>query len=352
MLYWRTQPDIYYQRAPSHKPRSLGMGGVSNKQLGLPPLQYVLCETTLTCLNQGATRFSCALLFGNEHKPGTKVCVHDGKLDYIYGPSRSRAKPAHYTVEFLWDPVKCASVFVQVHSQPGNAEEGMGLLSEFRWTLSFPTSGEYLEHVHASSCQIKVFKPKGADSTGGTLIALLLFALKTHILSFSSLETQERLHQNNFSTFCRLFTDFSAADSLNMSRDDVVQICCPADSIRLFDTIKGRPSHLTVYVSQQKIRNQLRGRPACNDVTTKLTLLALTEKLASLYGVSAQQICRVYRQGPTRIHVLMMQTFIEETSSITSALRGNSQTRYLRHITTGPFMRCNPKQITATVTPQ
>ncbi|KAK1797914.1 hypothetical protein P4O66_007965, partial [Electrophorus voltai] len=122
------------------------------------------------------------------------------------------------------------SIALAQSSQPGNAEEGMGLLSEFRWTLSFPTSGEYLEHVHASSCQIKVFK--------------------THILSFSSLETQERLHQNNFSTFCRLFTDFSgyyrwesgiAADSLNMSRDDVVQICCPADSIRLFDTIKGRP---------------------------------------------------------------------------------------------------------------
>uniref|UniRef100_A0AAY5EEF2 Transcription factor CP2-like 1 n=1 Tax=Electrophorus electricus TaxID=8005 RepID=A0AAY5EEF2_ELEEL len=182
------------------------------------------------------------------------------------------------------------------------------------WTLSFPTSGEYLEHVHASSCQIKVFKVKTHErltekiekkslqdgekyqlsyettiltewrqtgprpSPAGDALStystnhqgepLLLLCSDTHILSFSSLETQERLHQNNFSTFCRLFTDFSAADSLNMSRDDVVQICCPADSIRLFDTIKGRPSHLTVYVSQQKIRNQLRGRPACNDVTT------------------------------------------------------------------------------------
>ncbi len=36
-----------------------------------------------------------------------------------------------------------------------------------------------------------------------------------------------------------------------------------------------------------------------------LTVLELTEKIANLYNVPSQQICRVYRQGPTGIHVLV-----------------------------------------------
>lgn len=37
----------------------------------------------------------------------------------------------------------------------------------------------------------------------------------------------------------------------------------------------------------------------------ELTALELIEKIASLYSISPQHIHRVYRQGPTGIHVLV-----------------------------------------------
>lgn len=96
------------------------------------------------------------------------------------------------TIEFLWDPVKNASVFIQVHTVSGlggvanTFTANIGVLKPlfssqvncisteftprkhggekgvpFRIQVDTFTSnehGEYLEHVHSSSCQVKVFK--------------------------------------------------------------------------------------------------------------------------------------------------------------------------------------------------
>ncbi|KAF3861055.1 hypothetical protein F7725_001310 [Dissostichus mawsoni] len=51
-----------------------------------------------------------------------------------------------------------------------------------------------------------------------------------------------RSYRNRFSPFCRLFTNFSGADLLKLTREDVIQICGPADGIRLFNALKGRIS--------------------------------------------------------------------------------------------------------------
>uniref|UniRef100_A0A8B9ZBY5 SAM domain-containing protein n=1 Tax=Buteo japonicus TaxID=224669 RepID=A0A8B9ZBY5_9AVES len=53
-------------------------------------------------------------------------------------------------------------------------------------------------------------------------------------------EAQQWLHRNRFSTFSRLFRNFSGADLLKLTREDVIQICGPADGIRLFNALKGR----------------------------------------------------------------------------------------------------------------
>ncbi|XP_048338730.1 transcription factor CP2-like [Sphaerodactylus townsendi] len=53
-------------------------------------------------------------------------------------------------------------------------------------------------------------------------------------------EAQQWLLRNRFSTFSRLFTNFSGADLLKLTREDVIQICGPADGIRLFNALKGR----------------------------------------------------------------------------------------------------------------
>lgn len=109
-----------------------------------------------------------------------------------------RSDPLHLnTIEFLWDPLKNASVFIQVHIRFQSQFLGggrLGSLAEFIFQLfsillSFQVNcisteftprkhggekgvpfriqvdtyttnehGEYVEHVHSSSCQVKVFK--------------------------------------------------------------------------------------------------------------------------------------------------------------------------------------------------
>ncbi|KAH0629093.1 hypothetical protein JD844_010913 [Phrynosoma platyrhinos] len=232
-------------------------------------------------------------------------------------------------------------------------------------------------------------------------------------------EAQQWLHRNRFSTFSRLFTNFSGssktlillfsikrkifvltpisltlkilgADLLKLTREDVIQICGPADGIRLFNALKGRcvlfrlalnggwgfmcqvvneskipaslvlffPNEkkvntdryqmnksqvsnkghiflanfgiltssflhrmvrprLTIYVCQesQQLRDQQKHEDgdAANSTffvyhaiyLEELTAVELTEKIAQLFSISAQQISQIYKQGPTGIHVLI-----------------------------------------------
>uniref|UniRef100_A0A3Q3FAV3 Transcription factor CP2-like 1 n=1 Tax=Labrus bergylta TaxID=56723 RepID=A0A3Q3FAV3_9LABR len=259
------------------------------------------------------------------------------------GIMEPRSHPMHLnTIEFLWDPVKNASVFIQVNC-----------IIPFRIQVDTFTTNEhreYMEHVHSSSCQVKVFKPKGADrklKTDREKIAkktpqdrekyqlshettvlkecspwpdALNFtnhssssAPSPHLLPSTSLQdTQQWLHHHRFSPFSRLFSSFSGADLLRMSKEDLIQICGPADGIRLFNTMKGRciQPRLTIYVCQQQARNQAPTKPGGGDVyhalyLEELTLLDLSEKIAMLYSITPQQITHIYRQNPSGIHVLV-----------------------------------------------
>lgn len=216
------------------------------------------------------------------------------------------------TIEFLWDPVKNGSVFIQVHCisteftpRKHGGEKGVPFRIQVD-TFGQNENGEYLEYVHSSSCQVKVFKPKGADrklktdrekiekrnlqdreryqaSYESTLLTecspwpdapsvsstssaspsvthnspppyssndgntspnqqgeLFLPSCSDHLLPSSSPEdTQLWLHRHRFSPFCQLFSRFSGADLLKMSKEDFIQICGPADGIRLFNATKG-----------------------------------------------------------------------------------------------------------------
>ncbi|CAO2636547.1 Transcription factor CP2-like protein 1, partial [Lemmus lemmus] len=384
----------------------------------LPPLQYVLCaatspavklhEETLTYLNQGQSYeirllenrklgdfqdlniFHDRRLQYTEHqqlegwrwsRPGDRILDIDIPLSV--GILDPRASPTQLNaVEFLWDPAKRASAFIQVHCisteftpRKHGGEKGQN------------ENGEYTEHLHSASCQIKVFKPKGADrkqktdrekmekrtaqekekyqpsyettiltecspwpdvayqvnnapspSYNGSPNSFGLgegyvqpschvepsFSHSQHLLPSASIQdAQQWLHRNRFSQFCRLFASFSGADLLKMSRDDLVQVCGPADGIRLFNAIKGRNVRpkMTIYVCQEMEQNRLplpQKQDGSGDSSLcgewgvyhaifleELTTLELIEKIASLYSIPPQHIHRVYRQGPTGIHVVV-----------------------------------------------
>ncbi|KAB0380945.1 hypothetical protein FD755_008729, partial [Muntiacus reevesi] len=340
----------------------------------LPPLQYVLCaatspavklhEETLTYLNQD-------------------IPLSVGILDPRASPTQLNA------VEFLWDPSKRASAFIQVHCisteftpRKHGGEKGVPFRVQID-TFKQSENGEYTEHLHSASCQIKVFKPKGADrkqktdrekmekrtaqekekyqpsyettilsecspwpdvvyqvnsasspsyngspnsfglgegNSSPTHPVEALPVGSDHLLPSASMQdAQQWLHRNRFSQFCRLFASFSGADLLKMSRDDLVQICGPADGIRLFNAIKGRNVRpkMTIYVCQELEQSRVplqQKRDGSGDPNLcvyhaifleELTTLELIEKIANLYSIAPQHIHRVYRQGPTGIHVLV-----------------------------------------------
>ncbi|KAM7407900.1 hypothetical protein PAMA_003588 [Pampus argenteus] len=367
MLFCHSQPESYHQHSASYIREALAPF-LKNEEAKLmaengarrTPFQYILCaatspavkqqEETLTYLNQGQSYEIRMLnrklaeytdISSKYVKSIVRVVFHDRRLQYMehqqlegwkwnrpgdrildidiplsVGILEPRSHPLHLnTIEFVWDPVKNASVFIQVNCisteftpRKHGGEKGV----PFRIQVdSFTTNehGEYTELVHSSSCQVKVFKPKGADrklktdrekidkkslqdkekyqqSHETTLLtecspwpdALnltgpgsssntpspvyhssptscqftddncspnqqgeLLMTCSDHLLPSSSpQDTQQWLHRHRFSPFSKLFSSFSGADLLRMSREDLIQICGPADGIRLFNTMKGR----------------------------------------------------------------------------------------------------------------
>uniref|UniRef100_A0A673I3A7 Transcription factor CP2 n=1 Tax=Sinocyclocheilus rhinocerous TaxID=307959 RepID=A0A673I3A7_9TELE len=409
------------------------------------PFQYVLCaatspavklhDETLTYLNQGQ---SCEIRMLDNRKMGElpeingkmvksiiRVVFHDRRLQYTehqqlegwrwnrpgdrildldipmsVGVVDPRANPTQLnTVEFLWDPSKRTSVFIQVHCisteftmRKHGGEKGVPFRIQID-TFKENEAGEYTEHLHSASCQIKVFKPKGADRKQKTDREKMekrapqekekyQHSYETTILTecspwpeityvnnspspgFNSLfcpfslppnkqnllptatpqEAQQWLHRNRFSPFCRLFSNFSGADLLKLTREDVIQICGPADGIRLFNALKGRVvrPRLTIYVCQesQQAREQHQkhenGDGSSNTFFVyhaiyleELTAVELTEKLAQLFSISPRQISQIFKQGPTGIHVLvsdeMIQNFQDEMCFVLDTMKGMSK---------------------------
>ena len=167
-------------------------------------------------------------------------------------------------------------------------------------------------------------------------------------------EAQQWLHRNRFSTFTRLFTNFSGADLLKLTRDDVIQICGPADGIRLFNALKGRMvrPRLTIYVCQESLQlreqqPQPQPQPQKQEdgdsngtffvyhaiYLEELTAVELTEKIAQLFSISPHQISQIYKQGPTGIHVVisdeMVQNFQEEACFILDTMEETSDSYHV-----------------------
>uniref|UniRef100_A0A4W3I048 Grh/CP2 DB domain-containing protein n=1 Tax=Callorhinchus milii TaxID=7868 RepID=A0A4W3I048_CALMI len=433
-------PDVLTLPIFKHEETSLSPGH-DTKQL---PFQYVLCaatspavklhDETLTYLNQGQSYEICMLdnrklgdyeeINGKYVKSIIRVVFHDRRLQYTehqqlegwkwsrpgdrildidiplsVGILEPRSNPMQLnTIEFLWDPSKRASVFIQVHCisteftpRKHGGEKGVPFRIQID-TFKQNESGDYAEHLHSASCQVKVFKPKGADrkqktdrekiekrtaqekekyqlsysttiltecspwpeisylsnppspgysiSPGSYIVSegncspteveplppsidrrASILSVSQHLLPVTSnQDVQQWLLRHRFSPFCRLFVNFSGADLLKLSKEDLIQICGPADGIRLFNAIKGRTIRpkLRIYVCQEPEHNgthQPQKQEGGGGQSTlcvyhaiyleELTVVELTEKIANLYSISPQQINQIYKQGHTGIHVLI-----------------------------------------------
>ncbi|KAI1901726.1 hypothetical protein AGOR_G00037360 [Albula goreensis] len=475
-----------------------------------PPFQYILCastspavklhDETLTYLNQGQS-YEIRMLdnrkmgelpeINNQSvKSIVRVVFHDRRLQYMehqqlegwrwnrpgdrlldidipmsVGIIDPRTNPSQLNAaEFLWDLSKRASVFVQVHCisteftpRKHGGEKGVPFRIQID-TFKQNESGEYTDHLHSASCQIKVFKPKGADrkqktdrekmekrtaqekekyqpsydttilsemrlepiveeaveheqkkSSKRTLptdcgdslakrgscspwpdnayvntspVATPAFTTSSHnsytvpipdsdssspshqgdvighvtvehlAPSASIQEVQQWLHKNRFSSYNRLFAHFSGSDLLKLTREDLVQICGPADGIRLFNALKSRSvrPRLTVYVCQEapQAKSTTLLEVHCDSENgefnssamyvyhalylEEMTASELTRKIATVFSLSLSQISQVYRQGPTGIHILLSDQMVcnlqDESCFLVSTIKADTGDGY------------------------
>ncbi|XP_075767430.1 transcription factor CP2-like protein 1 [Pelodiscus sinensis] len=472
MLFWHSQPEHYWPGPGEMYPcsggsllrESLGPPFLKQEEQNIstsgelpgPAFQAVLCtptspatkqhEETLTYLNQGQSyeiRMLCSPKLGDVAegrkllKSVARVVFHDRRLQYTehqqlegwrwnrpgdrildidvplsVGVLEPRIHPTLLnTVEFLWDPSKRTSIFVQVHCisteftlRKNGGEKGV----PFRIQIDTYKAGEPAEHLHSASCLVKVFKPKGADRKQKTdrekiekqspqerekyqpsydstvltecapwpeassnphsppatpgLPSPHAFKLLTperacaspscasdslaestaEVLSpcASILETQQWLHRNRFSSYSRMLANFTGADLLRLSRSDLIQICGAADGIRLSNALKARcvRPRLTLYVSREP---QATGRESPEDshpatyqevYLEELTAAELTNKLAELLSLPANQIQQLSKQGPTGIQIiisdLMVRNLPDESCFIAAVTKGQTPEGY------------------------
>nr|XP_044601733.1 transcription factor CP2-like protein 1 isoform X1 [Equus asinus] len=129
----------------------------------------------------------------------------------------------------------------------------------------------------------------------------------------SILETQQWLHRHRFSAYCRMLANFTGTDLLKLTRQDLIQICGAADGIRLFNTLRARPirHRLTLYVAQEASRqeNEVAENPDSGfyqEISlNELSAVELMGKLAELLALPANQIHRLFHQGPGGILILL-----------------------------------------------
>ncbi|KAB0398649.1 hypothetical protein E2I00_013896 [Balaenoptera physalus] len=135
----------------------------------------------------------------------------------------------------------------------------------------------------------------------------------------SILETQQWLHRHRFSNYCRSLANFTGTDLLKLTRQDLIQICGAADGIRLFNTLRARPirHRLTLYVAQEASRqeNEVPKNPDSGfyqEISLdELSAVELMGKLAELLALPANQIHRLFHQGPGGILILLSDQVVQ-----------------------------------------
>uniref|UniRef100_A0A665W5B4 Transcription factor CP2 n=1 Tax=Echeneis naucrates TaxID=173247 RepID=A0A665W5B4_ECHNA len=348
------------------------------------PFQYVLCaatspavklhDETLTYLNQGQSYEIRMLdnrkigelpeITGKMVKSIIRVVFHDRRLQYTehqqlegwrwnrpgdrildldipmsVGIIDPRANPTQLnTVEFLWDPSKRTSVFIQVHCisteftmRKHGGEKGVPFRIQID-TFKENENGEYTEHLHSASCQVKVFKPKGADRKQKT---------DREKMEKRAPQEKEKYQPSYETTILTECSPWPEATYVNNSPSPGFN-----STHNSFPVAEGvvRP-RLTIYVcqeSQQSREQQTKhenGDAAPNTFFVyhaiyleELTAGELTEKIAQLFNISPRQINQIFKQGPTGIHVLvsdeLIQNFQDEVCFVLDTMKDDTNDGY------------------------
>uniref|UniRef100_G3UDP1 Grh/CP2 DB domain-containing protein n=1 Tax=Loxodonta africana TaxID=9785 RepID=G3UDP1_LOXAF len=319
------------------------------------------------------------------NRPGDRL--HEVDIPGSVGITDTKTNPN----EFLWDPAKRSSAFIQAPcistglTPWKHGEKGV----PFRFQVDAfkqNQNGEHEDHLHAASCRIKVLKPKGADRKQKTdrgkmerrtapenekyqpsedTTALTECSLwpprRVTVLPQSPLSSplhqgtcsvpgsnpsspdhqgdgvsqasgeqpqpsatiqeKPRLLENRFPSYTRLFSNFSDADLLKLTAQDLEQTCGAAEGIRLYTSLKSRSVQPGLTLCPGSSRRQANGSGVAHvyhtiDLEGKLAL-EVALNLALVSNIPWHKIIHIYRQGPAGIHISVsdqkVQSFQDES---------------------------------------
>lgn len=140
-------------------------------------------------------------------------------------------------------------------------------------------------------------------------------------------ETRVWLQNNRFQNYIAMFANYTGADLLRLSKQDMVQILGPADGIRLHNSLQARAARplLTIYICMDSAQQNSGMKEYYAMYLEALNVVELRKKLAIKCSLSVEQVVAVYRQGPTGIYVLvddeMVRNFVDEGHFIIQLVR-------------------------------
>uniref|UniRef100_A0A8C6ED99 Grh/CP2 DB domain-containing protein n=1 Tax=Moschus moschiferus TaxID=68415 RepID=A0A8C6ED99_MOSMO len=306
-----------------------------------PTFQYVLCAATstavkqqeeaLTYLNQGQSyelRMLCNpklvdatpepwlvvhVVFHDRHlqfteqqqldewrwsRPGDRILDIDIPLSV--GVLEPRVLPSQLdTVEFYWDLTKKTSLFLQVHCistefTPRKKGGEKGVPFRLQIDTFKPSDKELpLEHLHSAGCLVKVFKVWAAQAD---------WKLKTDREKIQ----KQTMHERNKHQTASESTVF-------------MEVCVPgrgvcAENILIEHVGKLRPQVLRLLQDHQQ-DDEVPKNPDSGfyqEISLdELSAVELLGKLAELLAVPANQIHRLFHQGPRGILILLSDQVVQ-----------------------------------------
>ena len=191
-----------------------------------------------------------------------------------------------------------------------------------------------------SSNMIKSASKPSLSNYNNSISTQQSFSHFTLLSSFSQQQTQEWLELNRFQNFMKTLNSFSGADLLALSRDDIIQICGPAEGIRLYNALRAKLRHprLTLYLTSAlhtddtsfPVYKAFYLEQAC----VAELLKAVKECLYEDRDIAKQtQIARIlYQPRCSNIHVLVSDEVVaqmkDESSFIISLIKQNNMESY------------------------
>ncbi|XP_028982641.1 transcription factor CP2 isoform X2 [Diachasma alloeum] len=146
----------------------------------------------------------------------------------------------------------------------------------------------------------------------------------------SAVQTCAWLRANRFQAFEAVFSNFTAADILKLSRNDLIQICGLANGIRLFNALQAKPPtpKLTLYVAIEGS-----GPPMWHVVNLQsLTSSALASEIIATFNLPNDRLHLVLLQIAQGIHAFVSDVLVanlkDECMYLVEIIRDPSSERY------------------------